>query len=249
MKNFILKYIWPIRIIWSAGTVCLFIFVQPKPEYVWLAGILMYANIMILGTFVGFPERFLGKKKLPIETKNDEKNDSVNVNDTDRHKEKWYSFPEPALEDIAIKEKIFTDIQKIRNTCSQIIEDAKKTKQEDLVKVLDPFMMRLKVRVPEHLYEKVDKVFMFTQTDVDLHHKYNLQEIFLERMNAIMGVYILNKLFLTENELQELNQAWHPFIFIHPTMHYIVISKSEAAQARSKKQLEELGFAQKELQV
>ncbi len=246
MKNFILKYIWPIRIVWVIGTICIFVFVHPKLEYAIPATMLMGVNFLILGTFVWFPEKIIGKRKSSTETEAGQKPDSVDVNETVAHKEK-NSFPEPSAVDVATRKNVFDAVQQARDKCTADIEAAKKTRDEALLATMNPFMLQLKVRVPEHLREKVNNVFMFTQADMDTHHKHDLQKIFLERMGSVFGMYILNKLFLTEHELNELNQAWHPFVFIHPTMHYIVVLKSETAREKSNAIMQELRDAQKEL--
>lgn len=162
-------------------------------------------------------------------------------------KKKNYNFPEPSDADIAIRKNVFDTVQQARDKCIADIETAKKTRDDALLVIMNPFMLQLKARVPEHLREKVNNVFLFTQTDGINSHKHDLQKIFLERMGSVFGMYILNKLFLTEQELNELNQAWHPFIFIHPTMNYMVILKSEAAREKSNAIMQELRDAQRNL--
>jgi hypothetical protein len=150
-----------------------------------------------------------------------------------------YFSPVPKLEDLKFRDEIFQRIERAKWACREKPQIFKNFAQ----KILDPFMRHLKRRIPPHLVERVNKHFVFTDADTysDLEYdKYNLQELFLEDMNKCFGVVPLGKLNFSNDEVNELNNAWIPFMGINPEFRYFYVYTPKWVEKRHEEFIEKI---------
>lgn len=141
--------------------------------------------------------------------------------------------------DIICRAEVFKNLDILGLEYGKKIRSLQEELQDKKQALVNDLFATIQERIPDQLRKKVEHHFVFSLNHEDK-KKHNLPQLFLDEYRSSFGMAILMDLTFTKKELEELNQAWHPFIGIGVDYHHFFVRRPKIVQEELNAHLDHL---------